>query len=117
MKTTKVTLLASLFACAAALGGDAYSSVSACPGSGTYEIGQAGTDFVLSGNIAGDVSVTLPDSCRVTLSDVTMSGVLTIDCAQPCLRASYGRSDPSATRSSSDFHNRCFTAGGRFSLY
>lgn len=79
MKTKKTALLASLFACAAAFGGDAYRSVSACPGSGVYEIDQAGTDFVLSGNIGGDVSVTLPDSCRVTLSDVTMSGVLTIN--------------------------------------
>ena len=79
MKTTKVTLLASLFACAAALGGEACRSVSTCPGSGTYEIDRAGTDFVLSGNIGGDVSVTLPESCRVTLSDVTMSGVLTIN--------------------------------------
>ena len=79
MKTNKIALLASLFACAVALGGDAYNSVSVCPGSGTYEIDRAGTDFVLSGNIGGDVSVTLPDRCRVTLSDVTMSGVLTIN--------------------------------------
>ena len=79
MKTNKIALLASLFACATALGGDTYRSVSACPGSGTYEIDQTGTDFVLSGNIDGDVSVTLPDRCRVTLSDVTMSGVLTIN--------------------------------------
>ncbi len=78
MKTRMINLLVCVFACAISLGGE-YPYVSACPGSGTYEIDQAGTDFVLSGNIGGDVTVTLPENCRVTLSGVTMSGVLTIN--------------------------------------
>ena len=78
MKTRMINLLVCVFACAISLGGE-YPYVSACPGSGTYEIDQAGTDFVLSGNIGGDVTVTLPENCRVTLSGVTMPGVLTIN--------------------------------------
>ncbi len=38
----------------------------------------SGTDFVLTGEIDGDVGVTLADGCRVTLTNATISGVLTL---------------------------------------
>ena len=78
MKIGKKALLTFLLTCSATLWGDSYQYVSECTGSGKYDISQAGTDFVLSGEIDGDVTVKLPDRCRVTLSDVAMSGVLTI---------------------------------------
>lgn len=43
-----------------------------------YTTSTVGTDFVLSGTIAGDVAITATEPCRVTLSDVTMTGALTI---------------------------------------
>ncbi len=39
----------------------------------------AGTDFVLTGNIDGDVAVSLPGECRVTLTNATLSGTLTLN--------------------------------------
>lgn len=79
MKTRKIALLGCMLACSTVLWGGNYQYVSTCAGSGTYEIVETGTDFVMSGNIDGDVTVTLPKNCRVTLSGVTMSGVLTIN--------------------------------------
>ena len=78
MKIGKKALLVFLLTCSVALWGDNYQNVFECTGSGTYDVSQAGTDFVLSGDIDGDVKVNLPDRCRVTLSGVAMSGVLTI---------------------------------------
>ena len=46
--------------------------------SGTYEAADAGTDFVLSGTIDGNVAITASETCRVTLSDATLTGVLSI---------------------------------------
>ena len=46
---------------------------------GTYEATTVGTNFVLSGSIEGDVAITASETCRVTLSDATLSGVLSID--------------------------------------
>ncbi len=43
----------------------------------TYEC-VAGTDFALAGDIDGDVGVVLKDDCRVTLTNATISGSLTI---------------------------------------
>ena len=37
-----------------------------------------GTNFVLTGTIDGNVTVTATETCRVTLKDLTMTGVLTI---------------------------------------
>lgn len=56
-----------------------YGHVAECSENGTYEIAEAGTDFVLSGEIGGDVIVTLPENCRVTLSGVALSGTLAIN--------------------------------------
>ena len=46
---------------------------------GAYEATTVGTNFVLSGSIEGDVAITASETCRVTLSDATLSGVLSID--------------------------------------
>ena len=45
---------------------------------GTYEAVTAGTNFVISGSLDGDVVVIATELCRVTLSDAAMSGVLAI---------------------------------------
>jgi hypothetical protein len=47
---------------------------------GAYETATVGQDFVLTGAISGDVSITATKMCRVTLSDgFSMSGTLSID--------------------------------------
>lgn len=43
-----------------------------------YATSTVGTDFVLSGTIDGDVTITATETCRVTLSGLTMTGALTI---------------------------------------
>ena len=55
-----------------------YSSQTSITAAGTYTTAQTGENLVLSGSIAGDVAVTATEACRVTLSGVTMTGVLTI---------------------------------------
>lgn len=46
---------------------------------GSYTACATGTDFLVSGTIAGDVSITAASDCRVTLTNATITGVLTID--------------------------------------
>ena len=45
---------------------------------GSYEATEIGQDFVLSGTISGDISITASEICQVTLSDLSLSGTLTI---------------------------------------
>ena len=45
---------------------------------GTYVIDQPGTDVTFSGEIDGEIAVTLPENCRVTLSGIKLAGTLTI---------------------------------------
>ena len=45
---------------------------------GAYEASGVGEDFVLSGEIGGDVVVTGTELCRVTLSNATLNGTLTL---------------------------------------
>ncbi|MBR1608465.1 MAG: carbohydrate-binding domain-containing protein [Kiritimatiellae bacterium] len=45
---------------------------------GTYTASTVGTNFVLSGTISGDVAITATETCRVTLDDLAMTGVLAI---------------------------------------
>ena len=56
----------------------AYPYKSAISASGSYEAADDGTDFVLSGNISGDVAITATQPCRVTLDDAALDGTLTI---------------------------------------
>ena len=74
----KSRILALTLGCAVVAFGD-YTHTVEYSSPGVYEITEVGTDVTLSGPINGNVDVTLPESCRVTLSDVTMSGVLTIN--------------------------------------
>ena len=74
----KSRILALALGCAAVAFGD-YAHTVEYSSPGVYEITEVGTDVTLSGPINGDVFVTLPANCRVTLSGVTMSGVLTIN--------------------------------------
>ena len=45
---------------------------------GEYTAEEEGTEFILSGAIDGNVSITASETCRVTLSDATLTGVLSI---------------------------------------
>ena len=45
---------------------------------GSYTAEEEGTEFILSGAIDGNVSITASETCRVTLSDATLTGVLSI---------------------------------------
>ncbi len=56
----------------------AFPNKTSVTAAGTYEASAIGTDFVLSGTIEGDVAITASETCRVTLSGVTMTGVLSI---------------------------------------
>ena len=114
MRMRRIVLLGCMLACSAVLWGGNYQYVSTCAGSGTYEIDQAGTDFVLSGNIGGDVTVTLPDSCRVTLSGITMSGVLTINGDAELWLV--GESDMAAAGASAIVCTGALTIGGEGAL-
>ena len=46
--------------------------------SGAYAASTVGTNFVLTGTIDGNVTVTATEPCRVTLKDLAMTGVLAI---------------------------------------
>ncbi len=46
---------------------------------GTYTAEEEGAEFILSGTIDGNVAITVSETCRVTLSDATLTGVLSID--------------------------------------
>lgn len=46
---------------------------------GTYTASEIGQDFVLSGTIDGDVTVTATEVCQVTLADLTLTGSLTLN--------------------------------------
>ncbi len=74
----KSRILALTLGCAVVAFGD-YTHTVEYSSPGVYEITEVGTDVTLSGPINGNVDVTLPENCRVTLSAVTMSGVLTIN--------------------------------------
>ena len=56
----------------------AFPNKTSVTAAGTYEAADVGTDFVLSGTIDGNVAITATETCRITLSDLTMSGVLAI---------------------------------------
>ena len=56
----------------------AFPNKASVTAAGTYEAADAGTDFVLSGALDGDVAITASETCRVTLSDATLTGVLSI---------------------------------------
>lgn len=43
---------------------------------GTYTASAIGTDFVLTGTITGDITIQADETCRITLSDATVDGVL-----------------------------------------
>ena len=74
----KSRILALTLGCAVVTFGD-YAHTVEYSSPGVYEITEAGTDVTLSGPISGNVDVTLPADCRVSLSGATMSGVLTIN--------------------------------------
>ena len=74
----KSRILALALGCAAVAFGD-YAHTVEYSSPGVYEITEVGTDVTLSGQINGNVDVTLPANCRVSLSGVTLSGVLTIN--------------------------------------
>lgn len=84
MKTTYIAALATTLTLGmAGVAADrpeltAYPYQTAVTAAGDYETTQTGEDLVLSGTIDGDVAVTATEDCRVTLSGVTMTGVLTI---------------------------------------
>ena len=46
---------------------------------GEYTAEEAGTEFILSGAVDGNVTITAGETCRVTLSNATLTGVLSID--------------------------------------
>ena len=74
----KSRILALTLGCAVVAFGD-YAHTVECSSPGVYEITESGTDVTLSGPINGNVDVKLPANCRVSLSGITMSGVLTIN--------------------------------------
>ena len=78
MKMMKSKILALTLGYAVVAFGD-YAHTVEYSSPGVYEIAEADTDVTLSGPISGNIDVTLPANCRVTLSGVTMSGVLTIN--------------------------------------
>lgn len=74
----KSRILALTLGCAVVAFGD-YAHTVEYSSPGVYEITESDTDVTLSGPINGNVDVKLPANCRVSLSGVTMSGVLTIN--------------------------------------
>ena len=81
---------------------------------GAYEATTVGTNFVLSGSIEGDVAIAASETCRVTLSDATLSGVLSIDGdAQLWLE---GASAITTTKASAITSTGTLTIGGPGSL-
>ncbi|MBQ9430874.1 MAG: carbohydrate-binding domain-containing protein [Kiritimatiellae bacterium] len=46
---------------------------------GEYNTTAVGTDFVLSGTITGNVAIKASETCRVTLSDATLSGTVSVE--------------------------------------
>ena len=75
----KTILIACMIALSGAVFGSDYTYIEAYSEPGTYEIAQPNTEVVLSGEIGGNVTVTLPENCRVTLSNATIDGILAIE--------------------------------------
>ena len=81
---------------------------------GEYTTDEAGTEFILSGTIDGDVAITASEACRVTLSDATLTGVLSIaGDAQLWLK---GASTIATTEASAITSTGTLTIGGPGSL-
>ena len=78
MKCIRKIIFAMAMSFAAVAVGD-YACQVECSEAGMYVIEQSETDVVLSGVVNGDVTLTLPENCRVTLFDVALSGTLTIN--------------------------------------
>jgi len=55
-----------------------YSTEIQISAAGTYEAQSSATDFVLSGKVSGDVAITTLEDCRVTLSNATVTGTITV---------------------------------------
>ncbi len=88
----------------------AFPNKTSVTAAGTYEASAIGTDFVLSGTIDGNVAITATETCRITLSDLTMSGVLAITGdAQLWLK---GESTITTTESSAITSTGTLTIGG-----
>lgn len=56
---------------------EAYSSVVYVTSAGEYASADV-TEFVVSGDISGDVEITASDKCRVTLTNATVSGTISV---------------------------------------
>ena len=65
----------------------AFPHKTAVTAAGSYTASETGQDFVLSGTISGNVTVTATELCQVTLEDLTLTGTLTIT-GDAILRAS-----------------------------
>ena len=76
-KVKMLSALALALGIAGAAFGD-YQYAESYSSSGDYTITNSATDVTLSGTISGDVSLILPDDCRVTLSGLTLTGALAI---------------------------------------
>ncbi|MBQ3341297.1 MAG: carbohydrate-binding domain-containing protein [Kiritimatiellae bacterium] len=88
----------------------AFPNKTSVTAAGTYEASAIGTDFVLSGTIDGNVAITATETCRITFSDLTMSGVLAITGdAQLWLK---GESTITTTESSAITSTGTLTIGG-----
>ena len=62
----------------AATGADSYPNLVEITAPGVYESAEEGTDFVVSGSIGGDVSVSAQSAFRVTLENAMVSGTLAL---------------------------------------
>lgn len=56
----------------------AFPHKTAVTAAGAYTASDIGQDFVLTGEISGDVTVTAAEVCQVTLADLTLTGSLTV---------------------------------------
>ena len=57
----------------------AFPHKTAVTAAGTYTASENGQDFILSGTIDGDVTVTATEVCQVTLTDLTLTGALILN--------------------------------------
>ena len=109
MNVGKSTMLALAIGCTAATFGE-YSHAVEYSSPGEYEIAEPSTDVTLTGEINGDVTLTLAENCRVTLSNATLAGTLTINGDADLWLA--GDSDVSSSTASAISCSGALTVGG-----
>ena len=109
MNIVKNATLALAMGCAAATFGE-YSHAVEYSSPGEYEIAEPSTDVTLAGEINGNVALTLPEDCRVTLSGAVISGTLTIAGDADLWLA--GDSDVSSSAASAISCSGALTVGG-----